>query len=93
MSVKILYFAEFKEITKKEDEIINLIDYNLKELIDLLILKYPEIKTLIWDSKSNSLKNYISVILNKRAIRDQNFLSTSLKDGDIITFLLPISGG
>jgi MoaD family protein len=93
MSVKVLYFAEFKDITKKEDEIINLIDYNLKELIDLLILKYPEMKTLIWDSKSKSLKNNISVILNKRAIRGQNLFSTSLKDGDIIAFLLPVSGG
>jgi MoaD family protein len=93
MPVKVLYFAEFKEITKNEDENIELIHYKLKELIDLLIIKYPRLKELIWDSKFNFINSDISVILNNRAIRGENLLSTSLKDGDIITFLLPISGG
>ena len=93
MSVKVLYFVEFKEITKKEDENIDLINYKLEELIDLLIIKYPKMNTLLWDSKSNFLNNNISIILNNRAIRGQNLLSTSLKDGDTIALLLPVSGG
>ena len=93
MSVKILYFAEFREITSLEEENFNLNNFTLKELIDLLIIKYPKMKTLLWDSKSNFLQNNISIILNNQAIRDQNLLSKSLKAGDIIAFLLPVSGG
>ena len=91
--VEVLYFAEFKDITKKETETFILSNNDLKELIDLLIKKYHPMQELLLDKKSDSLSNNISVIVNNKSIHGQDILSTSLNEGDKIALLLPVSGG
>ncbi|MFX1325437.1 MAG: MoaD/ThiS family protein [Promethearchaeota archaeon] len=92
MIVEVLYFAEFKDITVKEKEKFNLSKDNLKELVDLLMGKY-DVANLIWDEKSQKLHNLISVIINNQPIHEKDPLLVKLKDGDIIAFLMPVSGG
>lgn len=92
MIVEVLYFAEFKDITEKEKEKFDLSIGNLKELIDVLMDKYS-IANLIWDEKTQKTHNLISVIINNQPIHEKDPLLVSLKDGDIIAFLMPISGG
>ena len=91
--VEILYFAEFKDITKKDTEKFDLSSKNLKELIDLLIKKYDPMQELLLDKKNEYLSNNISVIVNNKPIHGQDVLSTSLNEGDKIALLLPVSGG
>jgi len=91
--IEVLYFAEFKDITKKETETFILSNNDLKELIDLLIKKYHPMQELLLDKKSDSLSNNISVIVNNKSIHGQDILSTSLNEGDKIALLLPVSGG
>jgi len=93
MPIDVYYFANFKDITGIDKEKIELSEYTLKELVNLLFEKYFLIKNLMWDQKENKLKKTISVAINDKLIRHKNKLSISLYEGDKVAFLLPISGG
>ncbi len=93
MIVEVLYFAEFKDITRKEKEKLELTNHNLKELIDVLLKKYSGLRELIWDEKFQKLSDSISVIINNQPFHGANISSKKLNDGDTIAFLLPVSGG
>jgi len=92
MIVEVLYFAEFKDMTGKEKEKFELSKNNLRELIDILLDKYP-IKTLIWDEQTKKVHNSISVIINNQAIHEKDPKLIDLNDGDTVAFLMPVSGG
>ena len=92
MIVEVLYFAEFKDMTGKEKEKFELSKNNLRELIDILLDKYP-IKTLIWDEQTKKVHNLISVIINNQAIHEKDPKLIDLNDGDTVAFLMPVSGG
>ena len=93
MIVEVLYFAEFKEITGKEKEEFDLSNHKLKNLVDLLLNKYHNLTDIIWDDKLQNLSNNISLIINNQPIHGESILSKQLNEGDIIAFLLPVSGG
>ena len=93
MTVNVLYFAELKDITNKDNEDFELNVNRLKVLIDLLIEKYPNIQNIIWDQNTQELRNTISVIINNQPHHEKELLSKKLNDGDTIAFLLPVSGG
>ena len=94
MIVEVLYFAEFKDITGKEKEEFELSNNQLKSLIELLLNKYKlPLRNLLWDDNAQNISNLISVIINNQAVIQKNPLLTEIKDGDIIAFLLPVSGG
>jgi molybdopterin converting factor small subunit len=91
--VEVLYFTEFKIITRKETEIFELSGNNLEKLLDLLFKQYPSLKNVIWDEENQKLNNIISLIINNQAIHEKNPSLISLKNKDKISFLLPVSGG
>jgi MoaD family protein len=94
MIVDILYFAEFKDITGKEKEKIEISNNHLKDLIDSLVKKYGDrFQILIWDEKVQILHSLISTILNNQAIHEKDPSRIKLNDGDTVTFLMPVSGG
>ncbi len=94
MIVEVLYFAEFKDITGKEKEKFELSNNQLKFLIELLITKYKlPLKNLLWDNNTQNISNLISVIINNQAVIQKNPLLAEINDGDVIAFLLPVSGG
>jgi len=92
MIVEILYFAEFKDITRKEKEKFEISDGNLKALLNILFEKY-ELKSIIWDEKNQKIHSLISIIINNQAIHEKDPLLIEISDGDTIAFLLPVSGG
>ena len=94
MIVEVLYFAEFKDITGKEKEKFELSNNQLTYLIELLITKYKlPLQNLLWDENTQSISNLISIIINNQALLQENPLLAQINDGDVITFLLPVSGG
>jgi len=92
MIIQVLYFAEFKNITKKDKEKFELDDSNLEGLLSILFDKY-KIKSLIWDEKNQRIQSLISIIINNQAIHEKDPSLITLKEGDTIAFLLPVSGG
>lgn len=92
MFVKVIYFAEFKNITGKDKEEFNLSESTLNGLLSILFEKY-NLRSLLWDEKKQELHNLVSIIINNQAIHEKNPKIIHLNDNDIITFLLPVSGG
>jgi len=80
--VTILYFAFIHEITRKKEEIMELsTNTSIKELISIILTRYPNIK---------NIKN-IKISVNYRIV-DSNSNSI-LKNNDEVALLPPISGG
>ena len=80
--VTILYFAFIHEITRKKEEIMELsTNTSIKELILIILTRYPNIK---------NIKN-IKISVNYRIVNSNSNLI--LKNADEVALLPPISGG
>jgi len=93
MKVEILYFADFKDITGKEREFLELKESTIEGLTTKIFDKYNPLKNLIWDDEIKNLKGNISIVINDKLIRDKNKGKLKLLDGDKVAFLLPFAGG
>jgi len=93
MKIEILYFANFKDITGKEREFLELDENTVEGLTSKIFSKYNPIKNLIWDDEIKSLKGNISIVINDKLITDKNKGKMTLLDGDKVAFLLPFAGG
>jgi molybdopterin converting factor subunit 1 len=81
MQIKVLYFASFREVVGNAKESFELKDGStLKTFIEQLLSNHPKLKEL-WA--------FAIVTVNKKYVKDE----TTLKDGDEIGILPPISGG
>ncbi|KKM92903.1 hypothetical protein LCGC14_1213850, partial [marine sediment metagenome] len=86
IKINILYFAEFRDITGKEREKIELSNNHIKELVSQLIKKY-NIQHLLWDEAAQKVQNNISIIINNEPVYETDPLLIKVNDGDTITFL------
>lgn len=86
MNIKVRYYALFRELARRPEEVLSLRDEALlKELLTELARKYPRLGSFI-DSGA-----YI-ILRNSHPVSDAD-LKTVLKDGDIIDLMPPPSGG
>lgn len=88
-----LYFADFKDITGKNREFLELKENTVEGLTSTIFSKYNPIKTLIWDDEIKNLKGNISIVINDKLISGKNKGKKKLLDGDKVAFLLPFAGG
>lgn len=80
--VTVLYFAFIHEITRKKEEIMELsTNTSIKELISIILTRYPNIK---------NIKN-IKISVNYRIVNSNS--NSILKNDDEVALLPPISGG
>ncbi|MFX0049387.1 MAG: MoaD/ThiS family protein [Candidatus Hermodarchaeota archaeon] len=93
MKVEVLYFANFKDITGKDCEYLELNENTIIGLISKIFRKYEPLENLIWDNCIKGLKKNISLVVNDKLIQDKEKEHLVLADGDKIAFLLPFSGG
>ncbi len=70
-------------------------ELTLLELFDRLKEAYGDkFEELIWDkNKKGVFSSFLSIIINGRSYRHENFLQTVLKDGDDVSFLYIYFGG
>ncbi len=83
-------------MAKKGNEFINFKeDLTISDLFYHFREKYGnEFFDLLWDKKNREeLSSMLSIIINGRSYRDDNFLKTILKDGDDISFIYIFFGG
>ena len=77
--MQILYFAELKEILKKNTEIIEINDsISVKQVKETINAKYPEV----------SEKTY-QIAVNEEFVQDND----TVKNMDIVALIPPVSGG
>ena len=80
--VTVLYFAFIHETTRRKEEIMELsTNTSIKELISIILTRYPNIK---------NIKN-IKISVNYRIVNSNSNLI--LKNADEVALLPPISGG
>jgi len=80
MKVKVLYFSQVKDKVGKNEEEIKFERKTLKDLIDALGKKYPDIKDI--------LKRSMFAVNESYETMDYN-----LQDNDMIAIIPPVSGG
>ncbi|HKO65010.1 MAG TPA: MoaD/ThiS family protein [Candidatus Nitrosocosmicus sp.] len=80
--VTILYFSYIHEATRKKEEIMELsTNTSIKELISIILTRYPNIK---------NIKN-LKISVNYRVVNSNS--NSILKNNDEVALLPPISGG
>jgi molybdopterin synthase sulfur carrier subunit len=80
MKVKVLYFSQVKDKVGKNEEEIEFEGKTLKDLVDVLVNKYPNIGDI--------LKRSMFAVNESYETMDYN-----LQDNDIIAIIPPVSGG
>jgi len=96
VSLLVNYGPAFSEVVKKTKEVLNFDEeIRLKELLNYYFEKYGDrFKSLIWkNEEKGQYHDQLSIIINGKSYRDENFLNTVLKDGDDIYFLFLYFGG
>jgi len=96
ISLKFRFEPPFNEITKGTNQVINFEnELTIKELLEFFKEHFGEkFYELLWDKKKREeFSSFLSIIINGRSYRDENFLKTVLKDGDDISFLYLYFGG
>jgi len=93
MKVEVLYFADFKDITGKDREFLELDENTINGLTLSIFKKYSSIKNLLWNDGIKSLKGNISIVINDKLIKENDKEKLELADGDKVAFLLPFAGG
>jgi len=93
MKVEILYFADFKDITGKDREFLDLDEKTIVGLTSKIFSMYNPLKNLIWDNEIKNLKGNISIVINDKLFTGKNKGKIELIDGDKVAFLLPFAGG
>ena len=80
--VTVLYFAQIHETTRKKQEIIELsTNTSIKDLISIILSRYPNIK---------NIKN-VKISVNCQIVNTNS--NPILKNDDEVALLPPISGG
>jgi len=80
--VTVLYFAFIHETTRRKEEIMELsTNTSIKELISIILTRYPNIK---------NIKN-IKISVNYRIVNSNS--NSILQNNDEVALLPPISGG
>jgi hypothetical protein len=96
ITLRINYGPPFNEVTKKSKETLEVKeDLKMKELISLLEEKYgAEFTANIWDKKNpGELHERISIIINGRTFRGDNFLDRTFENDGKIWFTHYFFGG
>ena len=96
MKLNLEFSPPFNEVTKNLFEILEFNkELTLNELIDFFGQKYGnKFIDLIWENgEKGNFNELLSIIINGRSYRYDNFLDTILKDGDQIVFIYIYFGG
>lgn len=88
--VNVKYFATFRNITGKKQETIQA--YNLKQLINKIRKKHPEIKNKVL-KENKEIREGVMVMINGRNVNYLNGLKTELNKNDRISIFPPVAGG
>lgn len=96
ISLKFRFEPPFNEVTETTNQTLTFDkEMTMRELLESMKEKYgEEFYQLLWDKqKKGEFSSFLSIIVNGKSYRDENFLDTLLKDGDDIAFLYLYFGG
>lgn len=89
--IKIILPAAIKQIAGVLEDI-EIEAGNVAEAVDKALEKYPELRSSLYDSRSN-FKKYIRLYLNETMLEATGYAQVLLEAGDVISIIIPVSGG
>jgi len=92
MKLTLKFLRPFKDIIGKSEILLNIDVNTLKDLLNSLVSKYPQIEKEVF-KKEQELTDYICIFVNDKPISALNMLNTKLKNDDTLLFFIPVSGG
>ena len=91
MKVTITLFANYREITREKDVELSIEGQTVRDVIDSLIGRYPDLSSHLL--QDGNLKKYVNILVNGKSVRDTGGLDTLVSDGDQLRLFPPVSGG
>lgn len=93
MAIIVKFFANFREITGKEQESVKGVG-NISSLLNELVRKFgDELAKQLYSPGTWELLESVNILVNGRGISFLRGLNTSLKDDDVVAIFPPVSGG
>lgn len=92
MKIKLRYTAQLKDVAKVgADELELKENEGIQSLLDVLVAKYDKAFGAILFDKVGTYRNSNLIVINQSQVSYED--NTTLKDGDQVTIMSPISGG
>jgi molybdopterin converting factor small subunit len=91
MAIKISIPTALRNFTDGKSEI-EVVGKNVGELVNDFALKYPDIKTHLFDT-DGSLRSFINLYIGENNIKDLQGLDTPVSDGMNLLLVPAIAGG
>ncbi|TET01966.1 MAG: MoaD/ThiS family protein [Hadesarchaea archaeon] len=93
MAIIVKFFANFREITGKEQESVEGVG-NVSSLLDELVRRFGDkLAKQLYSPGTRELLETVNILVNCKGIRLLCGLNTFLKDGDGVAIFPPVSGG
>jgi molybdopterin synthase sulfur carrier subunit len=91
MKLIVTLYAQYREIARAKDVELEIEGWTVKDVIESLILRYPDLSPLLFTG--GQLRQYVNVTVNGKPVRDTGGLSTPVADGDQLRLFPPVAGG
>jgi len=92
MKLLVKLLRPFSELVGEKELDLEFNGGTIKGLLELLVDKYPKLENEFYTEKGG-LTEYICIFVNDKPISALNGVDTELKNGDVVLFFIPVSGG
>jgi adenylyltransferase/sulfurtransferase len=93
MAITVKFFANFREVTGKKQEVVEETK-NVASLLDELVHRFGAgLAEQLYPPGTQELRETVHILVNGKGIRLLQELDTPLEDGDVVAIFPPVSGG
>ena len=94
MKVKILFFTNLREITRKKEEEIELLNTTtIEQLLNHISKKYGQLFIKYLYDERGDVRSHLTFLVNGINAENLQGNKTKLRDGDKLAILPPVGGG
>lgn len=91
--ITVKLFANFREAAGKNQEKVESVE-DVASLIDELVVRFGrKLANELYLPETREMRDAVNILVNGRGIKIPQDLKAPLKDGDVVVFFPPVSGG
>ena len=91
MSLKVILFANYREVAGTKDIIIDSPPATVRDVLDQLTARSPGLIPLLF--QDGELRRYVNILVDGISIRETDGLLTPVRDAKEMKLFPPVSGG